>query len=144
MKSIKNYLYLLLVGTVILFSACDELEHSVDRQPIEPTVEVDPNSVSTLEPVIGEDQITFQASLKNPDGVIEYGFMWYIKPLGQEEAQVHRVVVRAGNYEGYYRKFMNDLPKGVDLVVCAFVDFRDPTQQVTNNIGEEISFNIDL
>lgn len=143
MKTIKNYLYLLLAGTVVMFSACEALEDSGDQEPFDPITEADLYVVNTYNPAIGANQVTFKGNLKNAEATVEYGFMWYVKPSGQQEPQVYRVVVGSGDIEGNFEKVMNDLPKGVDLIVCAFVDFKASTQQVINNIGEEIDFTYD-
>ncbi|MCE7993140.1 MAG: hypothetical protein HEP71_14230 [Roseivirga sp.] len=135
MKTIKNYLYLLLAGTFVLFSACEETGETV--------APADLNAISTYSPTIEGDNVTFNGNLKNANSTIEYGFMWYVQPSGQEEAVVHRLVVGNGDINGDFTKVVANLPKGVSLVVCAFVDYKDATQQVINAIGEEIDFTYD-
>lgn len=143
MKTIRNYLYLLLAGAVVSFSACEGLEEPDDQEPFDPLTVADLYVVNTYNPTVEAGQVTFNGSLKNADATIAYGFMWYVKPSGTAEAQVHRVEVGNGDINGPFTKLVTDLPKGVDLVVCAFVDYRDSSLQVINTIGEEIDFTYD-
>lgn len=143
MKTIRNYLYLLLTGAVVSFSACEGLEEPDDQEPFDPQTVADLYVVNTYNPTVKAGQVTFNGSLKNAEATIAYGFMWYVKPSGTEEPQVYRVKVGEGDIDGPYNKLMADLPKGVDLVVCAFVDYKNSTLQVINTIGEEIDFTYD-
>ncbi len=143
MKTIRNYLYLLLAGAVVSFSACEGLEEPDDQEPFEPLTVADLYVVNTYNPTVEGGQVTFNGSLKNAEATVAYGFMWYRKPSGTQEAQVYRVEVGDGDINGPFTKLMMDLPKGVDLVVCAFVDYKDPSLQVINTIGEEIDFTYD-
>ncbi|GAB5526407.1 MAG: hypothetical protein Roseis2KO_42790 [Roseivirga sp.] len=143
MKTIKNYLYLLLAGAVVSFSACEGLEEPDDQEPFDPLTLADFYVVNTYHPTVEGGQVTFNGSLKNADATIAYGFMWYVKPGGTTEPEVHRVDVGNGDINGPFTKLMADLPKGVELVVCAFVDYKAPSQQVVNTIGEEIDFTYD-
>lgn len=143
MKTIKNYLYLLLAGAIVSFSACEGLEESPDQEPFDPLTVADLYVVNTYNPTIEGNQVIFNGSLKNADATVAYGFMWYILPSGSEEPQIHRVEVGDGDINGDYTKVMSNLPKGVELVVCAFVDYPNSSLGVTNAIGEEINFTYD-
>lgn len=143
MKLIKNYLYLLLAGAFVLFSACEAIEETPDEVPFDPLTVADLYLVSTYNPDINANQVTFKGNLLNADATVAYGFMWYIKPAGQEEPQIHRVEVGSGDMNGAFEKVMTTLPRGVEMVVCAFVDYPNSTLSVTNAIGEEIDFTYD-
>lgn len=136
MKVIKSYLVILLALTTVIFSACDE-----PGDFIEPT---EPNIISTYAPEISNGQVTFKGSLGNTNGALEHGFMWYISDHnGNSEELIHRVVVGSGNVSGGFEKVMNELPRGVNLIVCAYVDYQDEFSQTVNAIGDEIDFIYD-
>ncbi len=143
MKTVKNYLYLLLAGAIISFSACEGLEEPEIQEPFDPLTVNDLYVVNTYNPTIDNSTVTFNGSLRNAEATIAYGFMWYIKPSGSEEPEVHRVEVGSGDIDGEFTRVMNNLPKGVELIVCAFVDYRDTTLLIVNAIGEEIDFIYD-
>ena len=83
--------------------------------------------------------MTFKGRLSQPNQVIEYGFMWYVKDgNGVAASETQRVVVGAGNINGEFEQVMTDLPEGANMVVCAFVD-----SEFNSAIGEEVDFTFD-
>ena len=143
MRTIKNYLLLLLATTALLFSACEGIEDAEPENinPFDPPTAADLYLISTHNPDIKSDKVVFKGSLLNADATIAYGFMWYVKPADQQkEPEIFRVLVGDGDINGHFEESMNSLPKGVELIVCAFVDYLTPSQQVVNEIGDYVDF----
>ena len=145
MKTLKSYLLLLLAGATFLFSACDDTEDPFEI--VEP--EILPGTmyqIRTLDPEIREDFVVFKGSLDSNDPNVEYGFMWYVKPQGNESTEVTEVFVGNGVHSGEYSVSYDDRPKGVDMVVCAYVKYpiSSNSSDVASEIGEEIDFDWDL
>lgn len=143
MKIFKNYLILPALGILVFFGACDMVEDPVQTEPFEPPVLADLYVVSTHNPDVKSDKVILKGNLQNGNATLAYGFMWYVKPSDQGEAQVHTVKVGDGNIHGDFEKAMTTLPKGVDLVVCAYVDYKGSNLEIINAIGEEIDFIYD-
>lgn len=146
MKTLKNYLFLLLAGTTFLFSACDETEDPFEIVEPEIINQGVLYEIHTLEPEVRQDRVIFKGTLNAPDPKVEYGFMWYVKPSGNESTEVTTVPVGTGQIVGSFSVDYFDLPRGVDLVVCAYVEYpvSPSSADVASEIGEEIDFDWDL
>jgi hypothetical protein len=143
MKIFKNYLFLLALGASVFFSACEPVEDLVEVDPFDPPTLADLYVVSTYNPDVKSDEVILKGNLQNGHATLAYGFMWYVKPSDQGEAQVHTVKVGEGDMHGDFEKAMTSLPKGVNLVVCAYVDYKATNLEIVNSIGEEIDFIYD-
>ena len=146
MKTLKNYLFLLLAGTTFLFSACDETEDPFEIVEPEIINQGAPYEIHTLQPDVLADRVIFKGNLHTTDSKVEYGFMWYVKPQGNESTEVTTVPVGTGQIVGEFSINQFDLPRGVDLVVCAYVEYpvSPNSSDVASEIGEEVDFDWDL
>ncbi len=142
MRKLKNALFLLFLGASVILSSCEETGEEPLFIPEFPGAEMNHFDLTTLTPDVNSERVIFQASLNTDDSRITYGFMWYVKPQNNEQAIVHTLPVGEGAHNGTYSLSIDDLPKGVELVVCSYVELvvsSDPSQQ----IGEELNFGWD-
>ena len=141
MKKLKNALFLLLAGVTILFSACEETE--TEPLLLEPGIpgEMSHYDLTTLTPDINQDRVLFQARLNPDDPRISYGFMWYIKNTSGTPT-VHTLQVGEGAHDGTYTLATDNLPRGVELVVCSYVRL-ELASGTSEQIGEELDFGWD-
>lgn len=142
MKTIRKTFLMLLASTALIFSACDESSEPDEIEEI--PGEAGLYGVQTMIPDLTAEQVLFKGNLDTSDDQIQYGFQWYVQPQNTgEEPEVTRVMVGSGAIHGEFTTALNDLPKNVTLIVCAFVEFTF-NGEMASEIGEEIPFDWDL
>ncbi len=136
MKLIKNTALLLSLAMIVAVSACQE----ADTDPLANLPETfdEAFEIRTDQPEITSSEVTFKAEiLKAKEGhPTTYGFMWFRS--GESEPVVEEIEVGSGEFSGAFELAKSDLPKGIDLVVCAYV--RSSLYLENTLIGEERDF----
>jgi len=78
--------------------------------------------VSTFSPNINQDDVTFNGRVtKSLDGEFRYGFMWYISDENQF-TEPTKIPVGTSSSSLDFDLDINSLPKGLNLVVCAYAE----------------------
>lgn len=134
MKS-RTYINLFcLLLSIGLFFSCEELLEELFDDPFMTAG----TEVITSQPFVGSEHVVFEGEVRNlpPDMQVEYGFMWF--PANEEDPEMNRVVVGRRTTNGSFQSTMMTLPRGENLVVCAYVtEMRDNYEL----IGDERDFS---
>ncbi len=131
-RSILNSFILILSATLIF--SCEELIEEIFDDPFMTAG----TEVLTSQPVVGAENVIFEGEVRNlPSGTqVEYGFMWYNST--EDDPEIYRVRAGRRTSNGSFQSTMMALPRGENLVVCAYVTETRNNYEV---IGEERDFS---
>lgn len=135
MKKNRFYSVLMIFTIIGVLSSC----HGRDDQDLGGLIISEQSFVITDLPEVGGDYVKFKGNLNlvSSEKDVAYGFFWYDPNSPGSAENPNRVDVGTTDRDINFSIIMRSLPKGKDLIVCAFMERGG---QAEMNIGDEVPF----
>lgn len=131
----------------LLMTGClTERNEGLDVRPVEPIVVgslIESVDITTDAPEVTKTETVFKGEVKmdkDKEIKVVYGFFWYDPNIPSSEQNPNRIDVgeASGSFE-FTSDELTDLPREIELIVCAFVERDNNTEM---NVGDEVPFTV--